>query len=276
MPTSPLPKSIPISPMSMSGKFTKIPTLAPNEFRRQSKMTSKIESKWIKVGEVNTHYLAGGEGSPVVLVNGGGAGTAEEDWALNLGPLSEHHRIYAPDLIGFGKTDKPKVGYTQQLLITFLEDFIAALGLDCMSLIGHSLGGGIALAVTLNQPQRVEKLVLIDSSGLSNDLAPLGKVLLPIFKTVARLKKDDIYISIMTGGGKGETHEVFMERLGEIKAPTLICWGGWDGYMPVKLAYQAHKRMPNSQLHIFKRGWHAPHRSRAEEFNRLVLDFLRQ
>ncbi|MDD5094741.1 MAG: alpha/beta hydrolase [Dehalococcoidia bacterium] len=239
-------------------------------------MAPKIESKWIKVKDVNTHYLVGGEGLPLLLVNGGGAATVENDWAPNLEPLAQHYQIYAPDLVGYGKTDKPKIRYTQKLFIEFLDDFTATLGLDRMSIIGHSLGGGISLAYTLNHPEKVEKLVLIDTAGLSNDLTPLGKALLGIFKTVARLKKDETYYSTMTGGGDGEVHEVFMDRLWEIKAPTLICWGQWDGYMPVKLAYQAHKRLPNSQLHIFKRGWHAPHRSRAEEFNRLALDFLRQ
>ncbi|MFA4835321.1 MAG: alpha/beta fold hydrolase [Dehalococcoidia bacterium] len=239
-------------------------------------MVQKIESKWIKAGEINAHYLVGGEGPPLVLVNGGGAASAENDWAPNIEPLAEHYRIYAPDMVGYGKSDKPKVDYTQRLFITFLEDFTAAVGLERMSIIGHSLGGGIALAFTLKHPQKVEKLVLIDCSGLSNNLTPLAKMLLGIFKKVAKLKRDETYISTMTGGSNNEVHEVFMDRLSEIKIPTLICWGQWDGYMPVKLAYQAHKRIPNSKLHVFKRSWHAPHRSRAQEFNSLVLDFLRQ
>jgi pimeloyl-ACP methyl ester carboxylesterase len=239
-------------------------------------MASNIESKWVKVGEINTHYLVGGEGSPLILIGGGGPDTAENAWAYNLEPLAKHHRIYALDLIGYGKTDKPRVDYTFRLFTKFFDDFTAALGLERMSLIGHSLGGGIALSFTLNHPEKMEKLILIDSSGLSNDLSPLGKLLFSFFKMVARFKKDETYLSLMSGGSNSEPHEVFIDRLSEIKAPTLICWGQWDGYMPVKLAYQAHERISNSQLHIFKRAWHAPHRKRAEEFNRLALDFLRQ
>ena len=239
-------------------------------------MKPKIESKWIKVGDINTHYLVGGEGSPLVVVGGGGAADAEKDWTSNLEPLAQHYRIYAPDMVGYGKSDKPRVDYTQRLFITFLEDFTATLGLEHISLIGHSLGGGISLAFTLNNPQKVEKLVLINVSGLSNDLTPWGKLLIGIIKMVAKLKKDETCQSLMIGGSNREWHEVFMDRLSEIEAPTLICWSEKDRYMSVKLAYQAHERLKKSQLHVFRGGAHAPHRTRAREFNQLVLDFLRQ
>jgi len=59
-----------------------------------------VGSKYVKVGEINTHYLVAGEGKPVILVHGGGPGVL--DWELNIGPLSQRHRVYALDLVGFG------------------------------------------------------------------------------------------------------------------------------------------------------------------------------
>lgn len=235
-----------------------------------------MESRWVTVGGIRTHCLIGGEGSPLVLLNGGGATTAEKDWAPNLNALAQHHRVYAPDMVGYGKTDKPRVDYTDSFFVQFFEGLINTLELERMSLVGHSLGGGVALAFTLKHPDKVDRLVLIDSSGLSNDLGLIARSLLAIFKIKARIRKDETYLSLVTGGRNGEPHEIFMDRLPEITAPTLICWGQCDRFMSVKLAYEAHARLRNSRLRVFEKAGHAPHRERAEEFNRLVLDFLRQ
>ncbi|PIU55007.1 MAG: hypothetical protein COS88_05870 [Chloroflexi bacterium CG07_land_8_20_14_0_80_51_10] len=233
-----------------------------------------VESRWVKVGEINTHYLMGGEGASLVLLHGGASG-AEDEWGPNLEPLAQHHRIYAPDMVGYGKSDKPRLRYTPSLFSDFFENFMEALNLENASIMGHSLGGGIALAFTLNHPKKVDKLILVDSAGLAEKLGLLGRLLVPIFAIKAKLRKDETYLSLMRDGGK-EPGDVFLDRLPEITAPTLILWGEWDGYLPVKLAYQAHERLRDSQLHVFKRCWHAPQRERTEEFNQLVLDFLRE
>lgn len=248
---------------------TKLRTPAPN--RRM-----QFESKWIKVREINTHYLIGGEGPPLVLIHGGGAASAESDWESNLEFLAHHYRVYAPDLVGYGKSDKPRLDYTTRFFNKFFDDYMTAMGLERTNLLGHSLGGGVALAYALNHPDRVEKLVLVDSAGLTNELGLVGKLLHPIFTRVARLKGDHVYVSLMTGGSQREPSELFTERLHELKAPTLIVWGEWDGYIPVKLAYLAHERIKDSKLHVFENCWHDPQRRKPGEFNRLVLDFLKQ
>lgn len=233
----------------------------------------QIQDKWVKVGEINTHYLVGGEGSPLVLIHGG-ASCADDEWVHNLEPLAQHHRIYAPDLVGFGKTDKPPVDYTFKLFSSFFEDFMNALELRRASIAGHSLGGGIALGFTLTHPDRVEKLILVDSNGLTEDIAFVGKLLIPFFTLKAKLKNDETYMSMLRN--QEENLVSFLDRLPEMKTPTLIVWGEWDGYMSVKLAHRAHTLIKNPRLFVFKRCWHAPQRRHAAEFNSLVLDFLRQ
>ena len=79
----------------------------------------------------------------------------------------------------------------------------------------------------------------------------------------------------MTGGVQREPGEVYMDRLGELRMPTLIIWGEWDGYLPVKWARLAHRRIPNSRLYVFQRCWHAPQKQRPLEFTLVVLDFLK-
>ena len=236
----------------------------------------QFESKWVTVGDIKTHYLSGGDGPPLVLVHGAGASAGNEEWKDNLEALALNHRVYVPDLAGYGKGDKPRINYTTGFFNNFFQDLLAKLELGQSSLIGHSLGGGIALDFTLRHPEEVTKLVLVDTAGLSEKLGLLGKLLFPLFTAIARIRGDHVFHSLMTGGNGGEPVETYMDRLHEIKAPTLILWGGWDGYLPVSLAFEAHSRMENSRLHVFKRCWHAPQRERPEEFNRLVTEFLAQ
>ncbi|MFO8102476.1 MAG: alpha/beta fold hydrolase [Dehalococcoidia bacterium] len=236
----------------------------------------RFESKWVTVSDINTHYLVGGEGPPLVLIHGLGAMAGDVEWKDNLEPLAQNHRVYVPDLAGYGKSDKPRINYSFKFLNTFFEDLLAKLNLEQVSFIGHSLGGGIALDFTLKHPEKVNKLVLVDTAGLSDKLGFPGRLLFPIFTLIARIKGNHVFHSLMTGGNEGEPMEIYMDRLHEIRVPTLILWGGWDGYIPASLAHQAHARMKNSRLHIFSRCWHAPQKQRAGEFNRLVTDFLTQ
>jgi 4,5:9,10-diseco-3-hydroxy-5,9,17-trioxoandrosta-1(10),2-diene-4-oate hydrolase len=237
---------------------------------KQTKPT-KVESRFIKLRELNTHYLVGGKGPSLILIHGVST-TAEEAWADNLQPLTQHYRVYAPDLIGYGRSDKPKADYTLPFFTAFLEDFVEALGLEKLSLIGHSAGGGIAIAFALNHPDKVQKLVLIDSSGIKDDTSLWGKLLIPFFTMKAILRKDETYLSMVRN--KEKNPKAFHDTLSEIKAPTLIVWARGDKYLPVKQAYEAHKLIKNSRLSIFEHSWHAPHKEYPEEFNRLVLDFL--
>lgn len=230
-----------------------------------------FESMWLTVGDIDTHYIVGGEGSPLVLVHGGGGAGAKSDWERNLHTLARRHRVYAPDMIGFGRTDKPRITYTVRTFIQFFDDFMTALGLDRPILLGHSLGGGVVLAYTLNNPDKVDRLILADSAFITEDVGLMGRFLIRLFTLSARLRRDHVYTSLMTSG---EASEVLLHRLPEIQVPTLILWGHRDSYLPVRAAYQAHERIKDSRLHIFKRCGHSPHRQRPDEFNTAVLDFL--
>ena len=238
---------------------------------RQEKERPRIRGKFIRAGGVNTHYLEAGEGSPLVLIHGA-ATTAEEAWANNILCLACHYHVYAPDLVGHGRSTRPKTDYTLQYFSDFFEDFIKTLNLKRASLIGHSMGGGVAINFTINYPDIVQKLILIDSAGFGADTTLLGRLLLSLFILRARFKKDEMYLSIVQNRNKGL--KILREKLIQIKSPTLIIWAKYDGYLPVSQAYEAHNLISNSTLHIFKRCWHAPHKEYPDEFNRLVLDFL--
>ncbi|MBA7642687.1 Haloalkane dehalogenase [subsurface metagenome] len=119
---------------------------------------TKVEHRFVKVGEINTHYLVGGEGPPLVLIHGGGT-TIEEAWVHNLPSLAQYYQVYAPDLVGHGKSDRPPAEYTFSFVSESFASFVEALDLEKVSLIGHALGGGIAIDFAIDHPGRVEKLI---------------------------------------------------------------------------------------------------------------------
>ena len=116
-------------------------------------------------------YLSGGGGpSTLVLIHGGGADSASLSWRPGVDELASTCRVIAPDLPGFGESDKPKVDYTLDYYTRFLERFAQELDLSSFSLGGLSMGGQISLNFTLQFPFSVRKLVLIGSAGLGTKL----------------------------------------------------------------------------------------------------------
>ena len=129
-----------------------------------------VASRFIDAGGVRTHYLEAGEGPPLVLVHGGGAGAdAYGNWIGCLPVFAKTHRVIAPDMIGFGHTDKPSPEtylYDQPGRNRHLADFLSAMDLGPAALVGNSMGGATAIGVTLDRPELVERLVLMGSAGL--------------------------------------------------------------------------------------------------------------
>jgi pimeloyl-ACP methyl ester carboxylesterase len=126
------------------------------------------EDRYIQVGAVNTRYWVAGEGHPVLLLHG--FTNSVEDWLLNFNELAAHYRVYAVDLIGHGKTDKPlSASYHIDDLASFITRFMNAVDVKQADLIGHSLGGWICLWIAIHHPVYVKKIVLVDSAGLTKE-----------------------------------------------------------------------------------------------------------
>ena len=139
----------------------------------------------VDVNGLHARFLRAGEdGPPVVLIHGLGA--SAEIWSANIGALAAGHRVFVPDLPGFGRTAMPPgMDFSPAAYSRFVRDFMAALGIGRAALVGHSLGGGVALRVTLDDPGRVDRLVLASSAGLGPDVSlPLRIASLPFFDRV--------------------------------------------------------------------------------------------
>ena len=139
-----------------------------------------LASRRIAVRGIGIHCLvAGKDGSFVLLLHGGGMDSASLSWGPVIGPLAAEHCVYAPDWPGYGDSDRPRISYTMSWYVAFLRDLLDVLAIERATLVGVSMGGGIALGFALAWPARVSKLVLVDSYGLQSrtPMHSLGYVL---------------------------------------------------------------------------------------------------
>jgi len=127
------------------------------------------EDHYIKIGEINTRYwMAGDTGPNVVLIHG--VGRFLEEWLPSFDKLAAQFRVFALDLPGHGRTDKPlSASYHIVDLAKFVHAFMDAIGIKDAHIIGHSLGGGVALQLTHQFPEAVDKLVLVCNAGLGKE-----------------------------------------------------------------------------------------------------------
>lgn len=128
-------------------------------------------ARWVEVDGHRIRYFTAGEsGPPVVLIHGAGIDSALLSYRSTIIPLSERHRVFAPDLPGYGESDKPEIDYTTEYYTCFIANFMDALRLEKASLVGHSMGGAIALGLALLLPDKTNKLVLVSSYGLGHEI----------------------------------------------------------------------------------------------------------
>ncbi len=116
-------------------------------------------------------YLDSGDGPAVLFIHG--LTNSSRSWARLVDTLSTDHRILAPDLFGHGASAKPMGDYSLSAHAATLRDLLDRLGIDQVTLVGHSLGGGIALQFRYLFPERVSRLVLVSSGGLGRSVSPL-------------------------------------------------------------------------------------------------------
>ncbi len=230
-----------------------------------------IESLTVTVGGNQAHYLKAGSGTPVVLIHGGASDS--RDWVGTISALDMSYQFYAPDLIGYGQSDRTKSGYYLADFVEFVMGFIQALNLDSPVLVGHSLGGRICLEISLRYPERVSKLVLIDAAGLGG-LSRLGRLLHIMFWAERKLlRRPQPYPEILPEDGEG-WHWLCLDELPELKVPTLIVWKRHDPYFSLSVPRKAKKLMPDARLVVMPGYGHAPHKQDVEVFSRVLKDFV--
>ena len=124
-----------------------------------------MQSGWLQLGSVRVHHTHGGKGSPVLFIHGLGS-SGYMEWRFNLEATADRHRVFAPDLPGFGRSEKPRARYDIPYFTRFIERYMEDRGLRSAAVVGASLGGRIALELALESPRLVRKLVLVNALGL--------------------------------------------------------------------------------------------------------------
>lgn len=256
-----------------------------------------LRSQRMRLPRAQVRVWRGGRGDPVVFVHGFGT-EASINWHAQLPSVRRRFSVIAPDLPGFGASERVADERTIAFQVACLRDLIVELGCEPVRLIGHSMGGWISLAFAAAHPELVARLVVIDAAGLrfDPDLA-LQRLLLPEtaadvrdliaanFQRPPRLPgfvlRDVLRTCRREAGGRTEVlrqlvygAEFLDERLVSIVAPTLIVWGRSDVITPLALGERLAAGIGDAELVVFDDCAHSPNLERPARFNRLLLDFL--
>lgn len=125
--------------------------------------------QYITVNGIKTRYWQQGDSGPTIILVHGFVASVEY-WTYNIAELAKTHRVFALDLVGFGRTEKPNISYNGSTLAKFIKDFMDTLNVEKTTIIGHSLGGAVCLYFAILYSNMLEKLVLVDSGGLDKQL----------------------------------------------------------------------------------------------------------
>lgn len=243
----------------------------------------------------------------MILIHGSGPGvTAWANWRLNLPALAKSVRAIAPDMLGFGYTERPADGvYTMERWRGHLMDFADALDLQEFDIVGNSFGGALALSMAVHYPDRIRRMVLMGAAGLEFELTEaLDKVwgyepsfeamrgMLDIFAYDNSLVSDELAEMRYRASIQPGFHEAFSamfpaprqqhvtalatpeDKIAKIACPTLILHGREDRVLPMSNSMRLFDLIKTSEVHLFGKCGHWTQIEHKDRFNLLVSDFL--
>ncbi|MFQ5940519.1 MAG: alpha/beta fold hydrolase [Nitrososphaerales archaeon] len=261
----------------------------------------------LKFGNIGykIRYAEAGSNKHVLFVHG--LGGSAESWVHNIDVFAERFHVFAPDLLGFGLSEKPKIKYDMKMFTKFVARFMEYVGIKKASIIGSSMGGQIAAEFAISYPTKVEKLVLVGPAGIpprefkgtaelkryvklldAKNLDDVRKALKPIDASDSSITEDyvsNVYAYVMMSGTKHAFLSSLKEsaralrlanRLKSIKAKTLVVWGKDDHLIPVKYCEPFISKMNNCRLLIIEKCGHRPHAEKPDIFNEAVINFLEE
>lgn len=271
----------------------------------------QIASRYVHVNDIRTHYLEAGEGPPVVLLHSGEfGGCAELSWEFTIAALARSHRVIAPDWLGFGRTDKIHDFVSGQARrLRHMRRFLELLCIEDAHFVGNSMGGSILAQAIAETPGSfpVRSLVLISSGGFMPDneyrrallaydaTAESMKAVLRAMMFDPKWAEDEAYVrrrvelSQIPGAWECAAAPRFRNPAAPVRAefgrpdstpyerigvPALIIAGKNDRLRLPGYATELAAKFPRADVHVLDRCGHCPNIERAEETNRLILDFF--
>ena len=266
---------------------------------------------YITINPFRINFIDQGQGLPLIFIHGFGA--SNYCWRKNLDFISKYYRVLAPDLPGFGYSSKPlDADYSVEAYADFIIRFMEKLKIKKAVLVGHSLGGGIALSAALKYPNRVHGLVLIDAEAYPIEEPFMVRVSrMPVVKSLIHkaigryvirisLKRsfydqslvtpslvDQYYAPFLTENGKSAPIKVLQtldfnelraisKQYNRIKKKTLIIWGKEDQISGIHLAHKLKKDIRGSRRLIIPQSGHLVQEEKSETVNRAIIKFIRR
>lgn len=269
--------------------------------------TSPEIANSLRIGDCTINYHDQGKGEPILLIHGSGPGvTAWANWRGVIPELSARARVIAPDMLGFGYTQCPAGRRLDpDAWVNQLTGLLDALDIATVSVVGNSFGGAIALALAQRHPQRVKRLVLMGSAGLSFPITEgLEKVwgyqpslqamgeLMEVFAYDHSLINDDLVRMRYEASIRDDVQSRFAQlfpaprqqgvemlalpeaALRKLPQQTLLIHGRDDRVIPLEVSERLLRLIPHAQLHVFGECGHWVQIERARDFTRLLIDFL--
>lgn len=264
----------------------------------------------IVAGGIRTNYHdlnSAAAGVPLLLIHGSGPGvSAFANWRLVMPAFAARRRVIAPDMVGFGFTDRPaNPAYTLDNWVAHAIGLLDALALPQVDLVGNSFGGALSLALAIRHPQRVRRLVLMGAAGVHFELTPALDAVWgyqPSFENMRRmmdlfaydrsLVNDELaelrYRASIRPGFQESFSAMFpaprQRSIAALASPeaeiaklphqTLVIHGREDQVIPMATSLKLSTLIPNAQLHVFGKCGHWTQIEHSARFARLVNDFL--
>ncbi len=256
---------------------------------------------------LKTNYLEEGAGEPVILIHGSGPGvTSYANWRLSIPVLATKYRVLAPDIAGFGYTErKLDQVYNLDFWVRHLIEFMDAVGVKKARFVGNSFGGALTVALTARLPERVEKFVLMGAAGVEFELTPgLNAVwgYQPSLENMREIVKsfafdtsfitEDLIKSRYEASVRPGYHESYAmifeeprqpkiralatpeDQIRQIRQPALVIHGRDDRIVPPSNSLKLHSLLQKSDLHMFGECGHWTQIEKKDQFAKLVMDFF--
>jgi 4,5:9,10-diseco-3-hydroxy-5,9,17-trioxoandrosta-1(10),2-diene-4-oate hydrolase len=252
----------------------------------------------------DVHALETGEGDPeLVLIHGAEADASM--WSPYMEGLARGRRVLAPDLPGHGGTEASEdLDASAKGITDWFSAVLEAEGLEDVDLLGHSMGGTVAIHIALEAPTRVRRLVLVDTGGLCWPAGPIGEGVDRFLRTLvegemdedrARLMAAEIYDwdpdgeaargsarfwvqpgvrTFFANGGLVFTRPLPVWRLRELAPPSFLIWGKRDRWFPLSIAKEEMIYIPGYKLLVIEKGGHSPFVEEPDMFYLTVDAFL--
>lgn len=235
----------------------------------------------IAVGGYPVRYLVAGAGEPVVLIHGlSGSGLW---WRRNVAALAARHAVFLVDLPGFGAMRRSPQPFALDTAMAWLRQWMRAVGLRRANLVGHSMGGYLALRLAAEHPEMVRRLVLAAPACFPSPTF-LAAHLLPLATAMRHLAPSFLpllaYDALRAGpitllrAARAIVAQDAASDLTSIAAPTLLVWGQHDALVPPSLGDALRQDLPNSRLLVLPRAGHVVMYDQPHAFNTATLTFL--